>query len=173
VNDGGKCPQAVNIAGNVSSGGVTVTGNRIHAGTCGSSAVNAGACESDGGPNGVSTFQNNLLFGTPTAFLREGCSPGLIETTLAAMEATLAAAGATAGNNVTLAESCVGIDGGTSECVPLACAADGGSCLDTVFAGWDDSSGGAANLFSDAGFAGTPPCAVVHAERRRRRGGQR
>jgi hypothetical protein len=117
-----------------------------------------GPCLADGGTSGVASFQNNLLFGSLQGFVRFDCAGGGRATTLDAADTAFAAGGATVGGNVTIAPSCAAADGGTvSGCFPLVCAADGGNCLDTVFAGWDDANAGYANLFSDAGFEGGCP----------------
>ncbi len=118
---------------------------------------NAGLCSPDGGAPGASSFRNNLVFGNLSGFLRFACSGG-VATSLDAMTAAFAAPGALVGGNVTMASSCVGTDGGAETgCITMPCATDGGSCLDTVFAGWDGAGAGYGNLLSDAGFAGSCP----------------
>jgi hypothetical protein len=121
-------------------------------------ADNVGACAPDGGAPAVSSFQNNLVFGALGGYLRLNCSAGSVATTLDALEGAFAAGGTTVAGNLTIASSCAASDGGTEvACIPMTCAADGGSCLDTVFAGWDVATSGSANLFHDAGFAGGCP----------------
>jgi hypothetical protein len=117
-----------------------------------------GVCAPDGGAPAISSFQNNLLFGGLSALVRYNCGSTPIATTLDTMNAGLEASGATVAGNLAIASSCAASDGGTEVgCIPMSCAADGGTCLDTVFAGWDDATSGSANLFSDAGFAGGCP----------------
>jgi hypothetical protein len=120
-----------------------------------------GICSPDGGAAAVSSFQNNLLFGALGGFLRFDCPGGLVATTLDAMSAGFAASGAAVAGNLTIASSCAASDGGAQVgCIPMACAANGGTCLDTVFSGWDDATSGRANLFSGAGFDGGCPAAA-------------
>jgi hypothetical protein len=122
---------------------------------------NNGFCSPDAGVSAAFTsVRNNLVFGSLAGFMRFNCSNSVV-TTLDAMDAALASVGTTVAGNLTIASSCAATDGGTlAGCITMPCAAGGGSCLNTVFAGWDDAGAGYGNLFSDAGFEGGCPAAV-------------
>jgi hypothetical protein len=151
---GGQSPErgvALYVEGTTTG---TVVENNILGGF-GSNALGlASACSSSsaGTATLIQSFENNLIFGTPNGLFQWfACNDETAYRTVEDMTAALEHAGAsTVAGNVTVSSPCsMESDGGidTGCILVTGCPNGGAGCLDTLIAGWDNPSGGYANLF--------------------------
>lgn len=146
----GSTPQALWLE---AATGTTIV-NNILAGT----GTDVGLLVSQCIGTALTTFENNLIFGTTAGLLAwSGCNGNASLATVAAMTKSLLAAesGATVQGNVTLQPTC-----GTTDpaCIASAACSSPPACLMTLFGGWDAGSTGYKNLFPASGpFAGACP----------------